>query len=168
MLHYFNPQLQPLRTIDLRLRPRAVIQVRDSLITAVNSDGALLIFDAINSTTILKHQLEQASYSPPLLSGEKYVLIGTADGTLSKLDRQSGASLWRYEGQELLKLPLVDLQKMVLIPYTIGKLVLIDKNSGKVLWQHQLPHKIRFAIPLPNGFLIASGRNIIHWYGVNP
>ena len=168
ILHYFDCKLQPVQRIDLQLEPRARLQVQDSLLTAVNSDGRLLIFNVFEQKMLFRQQLHQAIYSLPLFTDERHIFIGTADGSVSKLDRHTGDPLWTYTGQELLKLPLVDLPTAILVPYTIGKIVLLDKESGSVLWQDQLPHKIRFAIPLLNGFLVASGRNKIHWYGVNP
>ena len=119
------------------------------LSAGVGSDGRLLavvtrgnqVVGLEGGRELWRHRLPTQSYTAPLVAGGRVFVLG-ADRSLTALDGQSGAPLWKLQRPAE---PLVLRQAGVLLPVgntllagLAGRLVGIDPDNGNIRWEAPL------------------------------
>ena len=82
------------------------------------------------------------------------VYVASADGSLYKIERESGELIWRYDSASMMIAGPVVRTKDVLIGTTDGSLIKLDANSGAQQWKVHFNHPLVTVPAVANQHLI--------------
>ena len=164
-LHYFQKDLKAAATYPLCLNPQPVMRRSGDIISAGDSRGRVVLYDLAQDLMLFEKNFSTPIYTAPYYDGEK-LLVAFADGSVSRISSRTGEILWRFSEEGLINQPLIVSGNTLVIPYPKGNIIALDIDSGAELWRIKFKRSIRSVWLVPDGILVASGRNKIHYFRV--